>query len=74
MLINGVNFGPVHLSIKDGTVVEASRPISYMAGWTTARVLKLAERWGWKITVSDDELAQLPGSPAAPATETSPTT
>jgi len=30
-----------------------------MRGWSVARVLKLAERWGWKVDVYDGERTQL---------------
>jgi hypothetical protein len=38
-----------------------------MRGWSVARVLKLAERWGWKVDVYADERTQLerPSEPAA---------
>ena len=60
MQINGENFGPVLLQAKGGMVVEAERPVRYMRGWELQRVVKLAERWHWKLTLSDDEKAQLP--------------
>ena len=59
MRITGRDFGPVHLTIRAGAVVAAVRPISYMRGWSVARVLKLAERWGWKVDVYDGERTQL---------------
>jgi hypothetical protein len=59
MQINGENFGPVLLQAKGGMVVEAERPVRYMRGWELQRVVKLAARWGWKLTLSDDERAQL---------------
>jgi hypothetical protein len=59
MQINGENFGPVLLQAKGGMVVEAERPVRYMRGWELQRVVKLAERWHWKLTLSDDERAQL---------------
>jgi hypothetical protein len=59
MRITGRDFGPVHLTVKAGEVVVADRPISYMRGWSVARVLKLAERWGWKVDVYADERTQL---------------
>ena len=67
MRITGRDFGPVHLTVKAGEVVVADRPISYMRGWSVARVLKLAERWGWKVDVYADERTQLerPSEPAA---------
>jgi hypothetical protein len=67
MRITGRDFGPVHLTVKAGEVVVADRPISYMRGWSVARVLKLAERWGWKVDVHADERTQLeqPPEPAA---------
>jgi hypothetical protein len=67
MRITGRDFGPVHLTVKAGEVVVADRPISYMRGWSVARVLKLAERWGWKVDVDADERTQLE-RPPEPAT------
>jgi hypothetical protein len=67
MRITGRDFGPVHLTVKAGEVVVADRPISYMRGWSVARVLKLAERWGWKVDVYADERTQLE-RPPEPAT------
>jgi hypothetical protein len=67
MLISGRNFGPVHLTIRAGEVVAADRALAFVRGWSVARVLKLAERWGWKVDVYADERAQLerPSEPAA---------
>ena len=59
MRITGKDFGPVLLTIKAGEVVVADRPVSYMRGWPVARVLKLAERWGWKVDVFAEERTQL---------------
>ena len=66
MRITGRDFGPVHLIVKAGEVVVADRPVSYMRGWPVARVLKLAERWGWKVDGYAGERAQLeqPSEPA----------
>ena len=38
---------------------QIERPVRYMRGWELQRVVKLAERWHWKLTLSDDERAQL---------------
>jgi hypothetical protein len=59
MRITGENFGPVLVQAKGGMVVEADRPVRYMRGWELQRVVRLAERWRWKIDLSDDERAQL---------------
>jgi hypothetical protein len=67
MRITGRDFGPVHLTVKAGEVVGADRSISYMRGWSVSRVLKLAERWGWKVDVDADERTQLE-RPPEPAT------
>ena len=58
MRIIGQNF-EVIVQAKSGTVVEADRAVRYMRGWELQRVVKLAERWHWKLTLSDDERAQL---------------
>jgi hypothetical protein len=63
MRITGKDFGPVHLTIKAGEVVVADRPVSYMRGWPVARVFRLAERWGWKVDVFDNERPQLEAPP-----------
>jgi len=63
MRITGRDFGPVHLTVKAGEVVVADRPVSYMRGWPVARVLKLAERWGWKVDVYAAERTQLEQPP-----------
>jgi hypothetical protein len=59
MRIDGKNFSAVHLQAKGGVIVEADRPIRYMKGWPLARVVRLAARWGWQVTLTDDERAQL---------------
>jgi hypothetical protein len=59
MRITGRDFGPVLLTVKAGEVVMADRPVSYMRGWPVARVLKLAERWSWKVDIYDNERTQL---------------
>ena len=63
MRITGKDFGPVLLTIKAGEVVVADRPVSYMRGWPVTRVLKLAERWGWKVDVYAAERTQLEQPP-----------
>jgi hypothetical protein len=55
------------LTVKAGEVVVADRPVSYMRGWPVARVFRLAERWGWKVDVFDNERTQLE-QPPEPAT------
>jgi hypothetical protein len=67
MRISGRDFGPVLLTIKGGEVVAADRPVSYMKNWPVARVLKLAERWSWKVDIYDAERPQLerPPEPAS---------
>jgi len=40
-------------------VVEADRPVRYMRGWELKRVVALAERWHWQVTLTDDERSQL---------------
>jgi hypothetical protein len=67
MRITGRDFGPVLLTVKAGEVVVADRPVSYMRGWPVARVFRLAERWGWKVDVFDNERTQLE-QPPEPAT------
>ena len=62
MRIVGPNFRVV-LCLRGGVVAEAARPVSYMKGWEVARVLALAERWGWKAEMSSAEEAQVPQSP-----------
>jgi len=57
LLIVGPNFR-VGLRVQDEVVVEASRPISYMRGWTLERVRALCRRWDWKIELSDAEQAR----------------
>ena len=54
MRIIGSNFA-VNLSVKDGTIVSADRPVRYMKGWPLQRVLNLAERWSWKVQFNDAE-------------------
>jgi hypothetical protein len=39
----------VNLSVKDGVVTAADRPVRWMIGKPLARVLRLAERWHWQI-------------------------
>jgi hypothetical protein len=56
--IIGPNFRVV-LRLRGGVVAEAARPVSYMKGWELARVLALAERWGWKVEMSGAEEAQV---------------
>jgi hypothetical protein len=58
MRIEGENFR-VGVSVKDGVVIEADRPVSYMKGWPLARVLALAARWHWRVGLSADEEAQV---------------
>ena len=62
MRIHGENFS-VGLHAKDGVVIKADRPVSYMRGWPLARVLALAERWHWKVGLSDNERAQMVEGP-----------
>jgi hypothetical protein len=57
----GPNFCVV-LRLRAGVVAEAARPVSYMRGWEVARVLALAERWGWKAEMSSAEEAQATAS------------
>jgi hypothetical protein len=59
MRITGENFGPVLLQARGGMVVEADRPVRYMRGWELKRVVALAERWHWQVTLTDDERSQL---------------
>jgi hypothetical protein len=40
-------------------IVAADRPVAYMRGWELRRAVALAERWHWKLTLSDDERTQL---------------
>ena len=58
MRIVGPNFNVI-LRLRGGAVAEAARPVSYMRGWEVARVLALAERWGWKAEMSGAEEAQV---------------
>ena len=58
MRIVGPNFC-VRLSVKDGVVTEADRPVRYMKGWQLDRVFRLAKRWGWKVEFNDREQARL---------------
>ena len=62
MRIIGPNFSVV-LRLRGGVVAEAARPVSYMRGWEVARVLALAERWGWKAEMSSAEEAQVAQAP-----------
>jgi hypothetical protein len=39
----------VNLSVKDGVVTAADRPVRWMVGKPLARVLALAKRWHWRI-------------------------
>jgi len=64
MRITGKNFGPVFVNAKGGVIAEADRPVRYMRGWELQRVVRLAERWHWQITLSDDERAQLEATSA----------
>jgi hypothetical protein len=59
MRITGENFGPVLVQARGGVIREADRAVRYMKGWSLERVVALAERWGWKLDMSDDERAQL---------------
>jgi hypothetical protein len=60
MQITGKDFGPVYVKAESGMIVAADRPVSYMRGWELRRrAVALAERWHWKLTLSDDERAQL---------------
>jgi hypothetical protein len=59
MQITGKDFGPVLVQARDGMIVAADRPVSYMRGWELRRAVALAERWHWKLTLSDDERVQL---------------
>ena len=59
MQITGKDFGPVYVKAVSGMIVAADRPVSYMCGWELRRAVALAERWHWKLTLSDDERAQL---------------
>jgi hypothetical protein len=59
MRITGENFGPVLVQARDGVISEAARPVRYLKGWPLARVVALAERWHWQVTLTDDERAQL---------------
>ena len=63
MRITGRDFGPCILTVKGGVITTADRPIRYMKNWPVARVLKLAERWGWKVDVYAAERTQLEQPP-----------
>ena len=65
MRISGENFGPVVLHAKGGMVVEADRPVRYMRGWELQRVVRLAERWHWRLELSDSERSQLEAASVA---------
>jgi len=65
MKITGSNFQVV-LHLRGGVVAEAARPVSYMKGWEVARVLALAERWGWKAEMSGAEEAQVAQAAQSP--------
>jgi len=58
MRVVGPSFSVV-LRLRGGVVAEAARPVSYMTGWQVARVLALAERWSWRVELSDAERAQI---------------
>jgi len=60
--IIGSNFCVV-LRLRGGVVAEAARPVSYMKGWEIARMLALAERWGWEAELSDGERQQVTAAP-----------
>ena len=62
MRIIGPNFRVV-LRLRGGVVAEAARPVSYMTGWEIARMLALAERWGWEAELSDGERQQVTAAP-----------
>ena len=49
----------VYVKAKSGMIVAADRPVAYMRGWELRRAVALAERWHWKLTLSDDERTQL---------------
>ena len=57
MRIVGDNFSAC-LSIKDGVVAGADRPIRWAVGKPLERILNLAERWHWKVEFSDVERMQ----------------
>jgi len=59
MWTTGRDFGPVCVQAKSGVIVAADRPVSYMKGWDFKRAVTLAERWKWRLTLSDDERVQL---------------
>jgi len=59
MQIIGKDFGPVFVRAEGGTIVAAPRSVSYMQGWELRRAVALAERWQWRLELSDDERAQL---------------
>jgi hypothetical protein len=54
MRIVGDNFSAC-LSIKDGVVAGADRPIRWAVGKPLARILALAKRWHWKVEFNDTE-------------------
>ena len=62
MRLIGPNFRVV-LRLRGGVVAEAARPVSYMKGWEIARMLALAERWGWEAELSDGERQQVTAAP-----------
>jgi hypothetical protein len=66
MKITGRDFGPCILTVKGGVIVTADRPIRYMKNWPLQRVIRLAERWGWKVEIYDSERPQ-PEAPPGPA-------
>jgi len=53
MRIIGSNFSVI-VSAKNGVITAADHPVRYMKGWPLARVLRLAERWHWKIQYLND--------------------
>ena len=59
MRITGKDFGPVFVKAVSGTIVAADRPVSYMRGWELRRAIAVAERWHWKLVLSDNEREQL---------------
>jgi len=54
MRIIGENFSVV-LTVRNGVITAADRPIKWMAGKPLERILNLAERWHWKVEFSDAE-------------------
>jgi hypothetical protein len=44
---------------KDGRVAKTDRILAFMIDWPIARVIARADRWGWRLELSDEEREQV---------------